>query len=90
MIRFDWRPAVRELVKQRSEGTAVPELAARFMNTLVRMGTEQVRYATEITGIRRIVLSGGSFQSQTGGQTNRLPRRKVLSYQICGTAAQLI
>ena len=64
MIRFDWRPAVRELVKQRSEGTAVPELAARFMNTLVRMGTEQVRYATEITGIRRIVLSGGSFQNQ--------------------------
>jgi hypothetical protein len=38
-----------------------------------------------------VLLSGGLFPFlKTGGQTNGLPRRKVLSYQICGTAAQLI
>ena len=38
--------------------------AARFLNTLVRMAVETALAAARETGLRDVVLSGGSFQNQ--------------------------
>ena len=64
LLRFDWRPMIRALAEERQAGTAVPILAAKFMNTLIEMAAEQAARAAEKTGIRQVVLSGGSFQNQ--------------------------
>jgi hydrogenase maturation protein HypF len=37
--------------------------AARFMNTLVMMAAEMAGLISRDTGIRKVVLSGGSFQN---------------------------
>ena len=57
---FDWRPMVRQIA---SGGEAAEKVAAKLMNTLVRMAAEMCRRAAEKTGLRRIVLSGGVFQN---------------------------
>ena len=64
LLRFDWRPLVRELVRQKNEGIPVSVLAARFMNTLTEMAAQQLEEARRQTGLNRAVLSGGSFQNQ--------------------------
>ena len=71
--RFDWRPVIRAMASERQRGIAVPVLAAKFMNTLIEMAAEQAAEAAEETGIRQVVLSGGSFQNQYVMQ--RLPDR---------------
>ena len=63
-LRFDWRPMIRELVKERDAGVPAGILAARFMNTLIHMGVQMALAASRETGIRNVVLSGGSFQNQ--------------------------
>lgn len=73
LLRFDWRPMIRAMLSEKQRGTAVPVLAAKFMNTLIEMAGEQVSAAAEKTGIRQVVLSGGSFQNQYVMQ--RLPER---------------
>ena len=57
---FDWRPMVRQLA---SGGEAPGTVAAKFMNTLVSMAVRQCLEAAELTGLRRVVLSGGVFQN---------------------------
>ncbi len=64
VLRFDWRPMIRELVLQKKNGTPVPVLAAKFMNTLIGMAARMATAAAKETGIRQITLSGGSFQNQ--------------------------
>ena len=64
VLRFDWRPMIRELVDGQNAGEPVSGLAANFMNTLVRMAEEQVKQIASETGVKRVVLSGGSFQNQ--------------------------
>ena len=64
ILRFDWRPMVRALVREKNSGTETAILAAKFMNTLIRMAAEQADFAARETGIRQVVLSGGSFQNQ--------------------------
>ncbi|MBO5543580.1 MAG: carbamoyltransferase HypF, partial [Oscillospiraceae bacterium] len=73
LLRFDWRPMIRALTAERQAGAAVSLLAAKFMNTLIEMAAEQAADAAEKTGIRRVVLSGGSFQNQY--VMRRLPDR---------------
>ncbi|MBO5555913.1 MAG: carbamoyltransferase HypF [Oscillospiraceae bacterium] len=63
-LRFDWRPMIRQIVDDRARGVETGRIAARFLNTLIAMGAEQCRRAVEATGIRDVVLSGGSFQNQ--------------------------
>ena len=63
-LRFDWRPMIRAMADELSAGVPAGVIAARFMNTLVRMGAEQCRLAAEKTGLRDVVLSGGTFQNQ--------------------------
>ena len=61
---FDWRPTVRALVRDRDAGVPTAQIAARFLNTLIRMAVEMAAAASRETGIRDVVLSGGSFQNQ--------------------------
>lgn len=70
-LRFDWRDMVRVMVKDRDAGVPLGRSAARFMNTLVRMAVEMALAAFRETGVRDVVLSGGSFQNQY--LLNRLP-----------------
>ena len=73
LLRFDWREMVRAMVKEKESGTETAVLAARFMNTLVEMAAKMTARAAEASGIRRVVLSGGSFQNQY--LMHRLPQR---------------
>lgn len=73
LLRFDWRWAVCELVKEKKAGTDPAVLAARFMNTLIEMAARMTAMAAEASGIHRVVLSGGSFQNQY--LMHRLPAR---------------
>ena len=71
-LRFDWREMVRCLVRERDQGVPTGILAARFLNTLTDMAVAMALAASEKTGLRDVVLSGGSFQNQYLMQ--RLPR----------------
>lgn len=62
--RFDWRPMIRELVRQRNDGVPGTALAARFMNTMIAAASETACLTAKETGLNRVVLSGGSFQNQ--------------------------
>ncbi len=70
-VRFDWRPMIGQMVKEKESGTEIGIISARFMNTLIKMGTEMCKMAREKTGINSVVLSGGSFQNMY--IMNRLP-----------------
>ena len=71
-LRFDWRPMIRSMVQDRERGTETGRVAARFMNTLIRMAAEQCVAARKESGINDVVLSGGSFQNMY--IMKRLPR----------------
>ena len=72
-LRFDWREMISEIVRDKSLGVPAGVVAAKFMNTLIDVGTAQCRYAREKTGLTHIVLSGGSFQNMY--IMRRLPAR---------------
>ena len=63
--RMDWdfRPMVRELVRELDAGTAPEVLAAKFMNTVVELARVQCQQIRERTGLHQVVLSGGVFQN---------------------------
>ena len=63
--RLDWdfRPMVRELVREVDAGVHPAQLAAKFMNTVVEMACAQCTQIRERTGLRQVVLSGGVFQN---------------------------
>ena len=63
-LRYDWRGMIRALSAEREAGTPVPVLAARFLNTLLDLAVETCRRASETSGLRDVVLSGGSFQNR--------------------------
>ncbi len=63
VLRFDWRETARRMVLERDAGVSAAVLAARFMNTLIAMGAQQCALAAEKSGIRDVVLSGGTFQN---------------------------
>ena len=63
-LRFDWRPMIRAIAEEKRSGVPVGVIAARFLNTLVQMAVETALAAARETGLRDVVLSGGSFQNQ--------------------------
>ena len=73
VLRFDWREMLRAIVKEKEAGTETSVLAARFMNTLIEAAVLQTEAAAKETGLRRVVLSGGTFQNQY--LMHRLPDR---------------
>ena len=64
LLRLDWRPMIREMVRRKEEGRPTAELAAAFMNSLIDAAVRMAEQAAKETGNSRIVLSGGSFQNQ--------------------------
>ena len=60
LLRFDWRPMLRAMAEDPAD---VRRKAAKFMNTLLAMAAEQAEAAAKQSGIRDVVLSGGSFQN---------------------------
>ena len=71
LYTFDYQPMLREILADIKEahgpeGALTDETrraAARFMNTLVMMAAEMAGLISRDTGIRKVVLSGGSFQN---------------------------
>ncbi|MBQ9249549.1 MAG: carbamoyltransferase HypF [Oscillospiraceae bacterium] len=62
-LRFDWRPMIRQIVTEKEQGVPTEILAARFMNTLIRMAGEMAGRIARESGVKDVVLSGGSFQN---------------------------
>ena len=62
--RFDWRPMTEEICRLQKQGTGTPELAGAFLNTMVELAVQMALRASQDSGIRKVVLSGGSFQNQ--------------------------
>ncbi len=60
---FDWRPVIAALTQLLAQGKSPAQLAAAFMDSLVRAGFHQCCHARERTGLNRVVLSGGVFQN---------------------------
>ena len=63
LIRWDYRPLICFLLKEKEGGREVPLLAAAFHEALLAVALEECRKAREITGEKRVVLSGGVFQN---------------------------
>ena len=72
-LTFDWRPMIRGMAEDKNKGKEVGEIAAAFMNTLVEMAAQMCRAASDVSGLKEIVLSGGSFQNMY--LMERLPAR---------------
>jgi hydrogenase maturation protein HypF len=70
---IDLRPTVRVAVGDLLSGTDKGLVAARFHQTIVRATSAVVAQVLAATGLRRVVLSGGSFQ-------NRILERGVLGH----------
>ena len=62
-LLFDERPMIRALCRDLEKGTAPSVLAARFMNTVIDMGLRITMRISRESGVRQVVLSGGSFQN---------------------------
>jgi len=60
---FRYKPMVDAMMADLEKGLDHGILAAKFMNTLVRMAAEMCQLIGNETGIHKVVLSGGSFQN---------------------------
>ncbi len=58
---FDHRPVIKSLIKEKRNGADNGLIAARFMNTLVKMALEVCIRLRQESGLKRVVLSGGVF-----------------------------
>jgi len=54
----------REILQDKLEGLASGVIAAKFHNTVVKIVVESVKKAASISGLKKVVLSGGSFQNR--------------------------
>ena len=60
---FDKKEMLRAICDESMRGVEKGLMAARFMNTMVRMAEEMCVLIREDTGLDRVCLSGGSFQN---------------------------
>ena len=82
VLRMDWRVMIRDLMKQKEEGVSSSVLAMRFHNTMIEWACEACRNAGNQTGIRTVVLSGGSFFNRimTEGIVRKLEEEQYTVY----------
>lgn len=75
----DLRPTLRAIVRDVIEAVSPAIVAARFHQTVVEATAAVVAQVLARTGLRRVVLSGGSFQNQLleGGLVERLGQDRV-------------
>lgn len=62
---IDLRPAIERLVGETRRGEIAGGIAARFHNTIVEIIVELCRRLRASDGLRRVCLSGGTFQNFT-------------------------
>jgi hydrogenase maturation protein HypF len=62
---LDLRPTLRAVVGDLLDGAPIGRVAARFHATLVEALSSLAARTLAVTGLRRVVLSGGSFQNRT-------------------------
>lgn len=76
---LDLRPTVRAAVADLVAGVSGAAVAARFHQTLVEATAAMAVRTLALTGLRRVVLSGGCMQNGTlaRGLTQRLGRERV-------------
>ena len=75
---FDWAPMILELISDLDRETPVPEVAAKFHNTLAEVVVGMARRA----GQERVVITGGCFQNKylTEQSVRRLERAGFRPY----------
>ena len=59
-----FKPAIVQICSDMLEGAPVALIATRFHNTVTEASWKMVRKIHEETGIRKVVLSGGTFQNK--------------------------
>ena len=59
----DFRPAIEQIVREVSTGQARAAMAAKFHNTLAHATVEVCRRIAQEAALRRVCLSGGTFQN---------------------------
>jgi len=64
MLRMDLTPTIRALVEAPDAQVAVPELAARFHETVARALADTALRVARQRGIRTVALSGGCFANR--------------------------
>ncbi|MBS0011503.1 MAG: carbamoyltransferase HypF [Bacteroidales bacterium] len=56
--------AIREIVYEMKEGVSPGDISARFHNTVAMAIMDGIRYVSDRSGLKGIVLSGGTFQNR--------------------------
>ncbi len=57
-------PMIREIVKDKMSGIPAGIIAAKFHHTIVKMVVDAVQRTSRHSGLKKVVLSGGSFQNR--------------------------
>ncbi|MCF8365555.1 MAG: carbamoyltransferase HypF [Bacteroidales bacterium] len=60
---LDFRPTIREIVTDLKSGIPASVISAKFHNTMVKVIVETTLKIHTTTGLKKVVLSGGSFQN---------------------------
>ena len=60
---FDWRDMIRAMAEDCLRGVPACQVTAGFLHTLIRMAVRMCLAIREETGLRSVVLSGGTFQN---------------------------
>jgi len=61
---ISFKPAIRQICNDMLQGVPLALIATRFHNTVTEASTKMIRKIHEETGIRKVVLSGGTFQNK--------------------------
>lgn len=61
---IDWRPMISAICEEKRRNLPVGDMAAAFLNTLCAMAVELCGNIRRESGLRNVVLSGGTFQNQ--------------------------
>ncbi len=64
LMEFHFLPAIQQICADLSHGVATGIISARFHNTVVEATFQEVKKISRETGIKKIVLSGGTFQNK--------------------------
>jgi hydrogenase maturation protein HypF len=78
-------PAIRQICDGLSKGEPLGVISARFHNTVAEASFRMVKKIGEETGLRKVVLSGGTFQNKYLVETleNRLAKDNFAVYTHC-------
>ncbi|MBI4825535.1 MAG: carbamoyltransferase HypF [Nitrospirae bacterium] len=74
---IDFRPMIKEIVKEKQSGVSAEDMAKKFHNTIIEMIISLSESLRNSTGITKVALSGGVFQNALllSGAFNKLNER---------------